>query len=246
MSTGKLDTLMEAASRDLVEMRYLDAERRCLDALHAARDGERWSYVARILLPLQEARRQRRMIAADTCVQLGTPEADDLQAWLDAGETRGGPAGCVVVTPPCSWDDAAAALGQLRRDEVYAEVLFADAEADPDASFDRGEDWAVFSAVDAALAVDVPTPVGVWVGRPLKPTDADWAHASAAHDAPTPADWFIDATERLGDLAIESVAHPPGGRARFDALWDLLDAAPDHEKLHQALADAARALVTKA
>jgi len=70
-TTATLDALMEDASRALAEMDYLTCESLCLKALAAAREDGNWAYYKRILLPLQEVRRQRRMIAADGDVVLG-------------------------------------------------------------------------------------------------------------------------------------------------------------------------------
>jgi hypothetical protein len=66
VSAKKIDQMMEVASGALAETDYFTAEReslRALEAAHAARDYER---MARICLPLQEARRQKRLTAADS------------------------------------------------------------------------------------------------------------------------------------------------------------------------------------
>src|SRR5690606_17570305 len=74
--SSTLDDIMERASRSLAAMDYLTCERLCVEALAAARRAQDWSYYARILLPLQEARRQRRLIAADGWVRLGTSDLE--------------------------------------------------------------------------------------------------------------------------------------------------------------------------
>lgn len=242
MNINDLDQTMQQASTALVEMRYLEAERLCLDALDTALEREQWSYVARIVLPLQEARRQRRMIAADTAVQLGTLELDDLQAWIEPGETRGGPGGCLLVTRPCTIDDARSALRRLREQDRHAEIMFADAEVEEGPDFDADELWPIVSLIDEEVSVACAAPCDAWLGRPLRPGDADWHAPAATAEAPTPADWFLDAAERLGDTAIDKASRAATPRDRFDQLQRLLDAAPDHELLHQALADTARAL----
>ena len=241
MPAHDLDQTMQQASIALVEMRYLEAERLCLDALDVAIEREDWSYVARIVLPLQEARRQRRMIAADTAVQLGTLERDDLAAWINPGETRGGPDGCLLITRPCTIDDARSALRRLRELDRYAEVLFADIEVEQDPAFDADDPWPIVSLIDDEVSVECAAPCAAWLGRPLHPGEADWHPPAATADAPTPADWFMDVAERLGDAAIAAASAAASPRERFEHLHRLLDAAPDHELLHQALADAARA-----
>lgn len=58
-------------------------------------------------------------------------------------------------------------------------------------------------------------------------------------DLPSP-EWMLEANEALGDAAIAQV--PPGADpyTRSDMLFDRVQALPDHEKLHQFLADACR------
>ena len=65
-SAAKIDELMGKASESLAHTAYFEAERlacRALEMAHAGRDYER---MARIVLPLQEARRQRFQLALDT------------------------------------------------------------------------------------------------------------------------------------------------------------------------------------
>lgn len=212
MNVGDLDATMQAASEALVAMRYLEAERRCEQALDAAVKIEAWAYVARILLPLQEARRQRRMICADASVTLGTADRQRVVDWAAGG---GATLGCLLVTLPCTIEDARAALAEVKREARYGEVLFAETH------LAAGEPVIVVSLADDAIRVEMPPP----------------------DRAVSAADWFLDACEALGDRAIAWVDAPLGTRRRFDALYGLLEAAPDHEKLHQRLADAARALI---
>ena len=57
--------------------------------------------------------------------------------------------------------------------------------------------------------------------------------------------WFEQAGERLGDEAISQVDPQAPAAHRVDDLLERLDAVPDHEKLHQRLADAARDAMTE-
>ncbi|MDG2021826.1 MAG: hypothetical protein P8J59_07740 [Phycisphaerales bacterium] len=59
-------------------------------------------------------------------------------------------------------------------------------------------------------------------------------------DDPT-LEWVINAMEQLGDAAIDGLDPGLSGSQRIDALRSMLDSVPDHERLHQALADALRA-----
>ncbi|MFZ2874630.1 MAG: hypothetical protein WAZ94_09125 [Phycisphaerales bacterium] len=60
-----VDELMEKASEALVATDYFDAEKHCLRALARARSARDFERMARISLPLQECRRQRRHEACD-------------------------------------------------------------------------------------------------------------------------------------------------------------------------------------
>src|SRR5690606_11510112 len=60
----QIQQTMEEASRALAEGRYFDCERLADQALHAAWELQDYESLSRITLPLQEARRQRRLAAA--------------------------------------------------------------------------------------------------------------------------------------------------------------------------------------
>lgn len=120
-----IDELMEQASQKLVAMDYLACERLCLVALALAREARDFQRYARILLPLQEARRQRRQIAADAgVVVLGEPRLAAEQV-LDAH-----PGGCLMLlSPPYSPDDEAAVRVLARRRGLMVEAMVFDGAA---------------------------------------------------------------------------------------------------------------------
>ncbi len=92
-TTGRqIDGLMERASAALVETAYFKCERLCLEALQAAFRGKEYERMARICLPLQEARRQKRLAAVDTgrLVRLAAAPAE--------GEVEPEP-GCYLIEP---------------------------------------------------------------------------------------------------------------------------------------------------
>jgi hypothetical protein len=217
----QLDAIMDDASRALVAMDYLACESRCVEALRLAREAEEWTYYARILLPLQEARRQRRMIAAEGTLRIGTPDLKDTPLqWLD----RMTP-GCIVLTPPHTPDQAGQLQQHAREQRAHVEVLF----AEPGASAWRLRTFAGRVAECEFRAPPVES-MHRWLADP-----ADGRRQDAA-------EWFIDATEALGDALIAGVGEAEGTRGRIVALESCLDAMTDHEKLHQRLADAARAM----
>jgi len=196
-----IDDTMERASQALAEMDYLTAERLCLEALDAARAAGDFSAYHRILLPLQECRRQRRMIACDAGVR------------TEPGDAA---AGCVVLLPPATADAARALREAARQADHHTEVLWV-TEAD-------GERWRVAS----------------YAGPEVR------AELAAPRDGGPDVTWYLRANEALGDAAIAAVDAPPGSVDRLDALARMLDVVVDHEKLHQRLADAARALLRPA
>lgn len=80
----ELDAVMEAASVALSRMQYVECDRQCVRALKMARELEDWPYYARVLLPLQESRRQRRLTAAEGVVRLGTRLLKEpVELWLN-------------------------------------------------------------------------------------------------------------------------------------------------------------------
>lgn len=237
---------MERASQALAQMDYLTTETLCLKALRIAREAGDWSYYARVLLPLQEARRQRRMIAADGVVRLGTARlegrATGVQSWLDAMD-----AGCIVVTHPHGPDEARILEDEARRRRWYIEVLLADNAPEAPA-------WTLRAfRVGGDVRCTVPAPPTSWQDTWLPPGEQPMAveneEAGEANGAEppilpgqTPADWFIDATEALGDAALRRVTAPEGDPLRIEQIEQMLQVVTDHEILHQRLGDAARAL----
>ena len=81
---SKIDAQMDAASKALQEGRYFEAERLSRDALEKAHQAEDYERMARITLPLQEARRQKRLLAVDTDRIFRMNEMDE-EAALEAG-----------------------------------------------------------------------------------------------------------------------------------------------------------------
>lgn len=95
---ARIDELMEAASEALANMRYFEAERLASKALADARQGADFDRMARIVLPLMEARRQRLQQAFDvgtvTCLDALDAETMDIQP------------GAYLVHPPAVGADA--------------------------------------------------------------------------------------------------------------------------------------------
>jgi hypothetical protein len=216
-----IDAVMLQASQALARMDYLTCEERCLHALAQARAARDWTYYARVLLPLQESRRHRRMLAAEGLIRLGTTNLPGSPAdWLDQCH-----AGCVVVTRPHTAAHAAELHDLARARRRYLEVLWADSDVTDFA-------WTLRSFRGSPVTLQLFAPPPEWRDR--------WLPAREfAGQSPTPADWFIDRTEALGNAALQGI-EPGRGLATVQALEQALEVFTDHEILHQRLQEAVR------
>ncbi len=218
VTSNVLDRLMDRATGALQGTRYFEAERLSRRALllgHARHDYDR---MARILLPLQEARRQKRQIACDAG-----------SARVVSKHPRGAPApGCWLVQPPLVATDARRL--RERADARRAPVFVMAREPTTRAGL-----WPITAvAAPASRRARWPRVVRMVVMPPGETGDA----------STVPQEWFEAAAEALGDAAIRSVCMDLHPAWRVDDLLILLDAIPEHEKLHQRLADACRDALT--
>jgi len=219
-----LEARMEQATEALQHGRYFEAERRADETLHAARNGEDFDLVARITLPLQEARRQRRLEAAET--GLVHVHRHELPA-LDAAAP---PAGIHIVMHP---------------------FVAADARRLADAAFDAEVPVIVFAREPRTrsgripVVVVGPDTIRTHVPPPdheTGPESEETDDAAASPPRPPSIAWCLDVVDdALTNAALDLVdpTRPPD--RRVDDLIDLLDTHPLSERLHQALAAAARA-----
>jgi hypothetical protein len=78
----KIDELMELASAALAKTDYFECEQLALQALNTAYEAGDFERMARITLPLQEARRQKRLEAVDSgeVIRLNEADAEILEA----------------------------------------------------------------------------------------------------------------------------------------------------------------------
>ena len=217
-----LDQQMETASQALAELDYARCESLCVDALGQARRAADWVMYQRVLLPLQEARRQRRQAALDGPILLGTPADTDSVAAQVADIEQG----CVVLTWPCTAKEAKAMGDKVRACKRPIELLFADNASD-------STTWRITSLAGPELSVDLPAPISDWIGQWVDP---------AAIAPPTPAHWFMRSSEALGNAGLAAIDAKVGSLAYLQALEHALSCVDDHEILHQRLAAAAKAL----
>lgn len=204
VKSTQIDELMERASEALQQMRYFEAERMALKALTMARGISDFDRLARITLPLQEARRQRVQLALDAAETIHIVDQP-------FGEEAIHPAGCYLVQPPLVGADARRLrLKALERD---VPVLVVCREPTTDLKL-----------------IPVVAIGRITLRTKVRPADKQESVTM---------EWFLHALEALGDTALDELDPGLTPERRVDALLDRLDTLPEHEKLHQALADAA-------
>ena len=115
---AQIDKLMERASALLEATNYLPCEAACVQALELARQDGDYDRIARIMMPLQEARRQRRQIAEDAGVFVLTGHHRKPEEILDKH-----PAGCLLLTdPPYTAEDEQALRALARQRNCFVEI----------------------------------------------------------------------------------------------------------------------------
>ena len=217
-SANPIDEVMERASAALESTSYFSAATLCLDALRMARARGDYERLSRICLPLQEARRQIRQLAVDAGPVRTASTPADLPDPLVPG--------CYLLSPPFVGVDGA----QLARAALEAEAPVFVLVREPTTRA------GLVPVVGVGARV-----VRVRIGGPEAGAEAE-PGAGTNGDGSVPMSWFIAAGEALGDQAIADAesAWDQGPAAHLvDDLLERLDAAPEHEKLLQRLAQAA-------
>lgn len=215
---NQIDAVMDRASEALVQTNYFEAEQLCLRALeraHRARDYER---IARIVLPLQEARRQKRLLAADCGL---TRIVDSTKSLRDPP----GP-GCVLVQPPLVAIDARSLRD--RADAKKVPILIITREP-----MTLTGHWPV---VAATVGLSIRTRIGP--PFPLTRLETGWTRDNLTEAPPIP--WFLAAADAISREGLKKLDPEDAAAWRVEDLIVLLEAHPDDELLHQALGDACR------
>lgn len=213
-----IDQLMERASRALAETRYFEAVRDAGNALRRARSAGDFERMARICLPLQEARRQIRQSAESAGRVRLISHAADVPRPLEPG--------CYLIQPPMIGADARVLRETGFRSRVPVSVLARE-------PLTRKLLWPLVGVgeISVRVQIDPPAPLERVEGHITKD----------GFDGDVSIDWFAAAGEALGDAAIEQAAADLHPHWLVDELLDALEAVPEHERLHQSLADACRA-----
>jgi hypothetical protein len=216
---------MERASTLLVSTRYFDCERLCLRAFALAFRARDFERLARICMPLQETRRLIRQQATDAAA------AGAVRVLSGSADFSGPSApGFYLVQPPLIGADARRLRELLWHRQVPSLVLARE-------PMTQSRKWPLVAVGEKSYRVQVAPPDGV-----------EWTGQGVRRDAPTPGatglptvPWFLAAAEALGDAAFASIDPKLPAAWRVEDITKALDAFPDHEKLHQHLADACRA-----
>jgi len=229
-ASQRIDRLMDRASAALVETRYWEAERQAFQALELARREGDWERMARITMPLLEARRQKRLAAVDAPGRWVVERAEDVPQPIRPG--------LYLLQPPMTGMDAR----MLREAAADTETPVITLAREP---LTRSGQWPVAAVGRLIFRARTAPPEGVerdgsrmTRDRYVGPDGSEDFTAFAQRDDFDP--WFLAAAEALGDEGARQCAHFTGSEA-VDALLDRIDAVPDHEKLHQALEAACRA-----
>jgi hypothetical protein len=217
-----IDKLMERASVALEAMRYFEAERLCLQALGKAYSVFDYDRMGRIMLPLQECRRQKRQLAVDTGMVI---VVDRLAMVQDAPMP-----GCYLFRPPLIGADAREF--RARADAAQAPVFVLTRE--PLAQDGKWPIVSVGPESSVRAKMDPPFPVQRTQESPMRDDSGAREIAIA---------WFEAAAEALGDAAIAKVDPEEHPVWRVDDLMEALEAFPYHEKLHQRIEEACREAV---
>lgn len=215
--TKKIDSQMERASSALAQMDFFQAERiaaSCLKLAHNTGDFER---MARICMPLEEARRQKRLAAIDTANTV-------VRSTLPRGHNKLEP-GCCLIQPPLVGADVGAL--RLKADRRGVPILFVTREP-----LTRAGKWPIAAVTPVPLTIrayiDPPEPLERIESSPTKDN---------GESVPT-ISWFLKAIDALTDAAIAKLKCDDPPAWQVADLVDCLDALPESDLLHQKLAAA--------
>ncbi|MFT5424934.1 MAG: hypothetical protein ACI89L_002737 [Phycisphaerales bacterium] len=222
----QIDGLMEQASISLAETRYFDAADHAAEAMKLARRAADFERMARICMPLQEARRQVRLQAEDAGVVCVAKSEGELP-----GEVL---SGCYLFQPPLLGIDGRR-LREIAHDEGVPVFVIT---REP---MTRDGRWPIVAVGQVVVRAKVAPPEGVQrVETGMRKDNFE--------GTTVPLEWIQMCGEALGDAAIadaEEVAGDDPAAFLVDDLVERLDAVVDHERLHQRLEAACRQAMTE-
>lgn len=217
---SRIDEIMDAASERLVATAYFDTVRLCARAAAMCVKAREWERLSRIAMPLLEARRQIRQLAVDVADAGVVRVIDTPEALRHAAVP-----GCTLVMPPLIGADAR--VYRLAAEQRQTPVLVHAREPITAAGL-----WPIVGVSVLTVRTRIPPPQGV-----------ERTGTGVTRDIlrePIGLAWFEAAAEALGDAAIASLDPNAPAAHLVEDLLERIDAVPEHEKLHQALAETAR------
>lgn len=202
MTTGRakaagdrVDGLMEEATRALTGGRYADAERMALEGLQHAHQALDYERMARVLMPLQEARRLRRQQAADVKKITRLASYSDLEAYLTGNKTI--QPGCYLIEPPLVGADGRELRERALAEDVPVFVIVHE-------PITRLNQWPIVMVGPVTVRTRLSPPKKVDVTWMLQAGEALGDHALAQID---PSDDAITRVEHLIELLSTVVDH---------------------------------------
>lgn len=177
-----VDDLMERASRALLATEYFDAEHLCLAALEKAFHSNDFERMARIVMPLQESRRQRRQQAADTgrvyLLKTTLPRSSEIEP------------GMYLIEPPMFGRQARTLREAAERRKVPIMVVTRE-------PLTRAGKWPIVAVGDGPR---MATSIRTYVEPSTAPPNAQWflhinellGDAAIAKVKPGPSAWRVD------------------------------------------------------
>ncbi len=191
IGADRIDELMDQASDALVRTKYFEAERLAAEALQLARQAEDFERMARIIMPLQEARRQRTLQA------LATKKVTVI-ASESAIPTKIKP-GCYLFQPPLVGADGR----RFRLAALEAEIPVAVLTREPLTQLRMQPVVAISPGFTLRTKIDPPKnydqPEMEWFVRAMEEL-GDWAVGTI--------DPEMDVIRRLDTLLLRLDAHP--------------------------------------
>ncbi|MEM6750171.1 MAG: hypothetical protein AAF612_06845 [Planctomycetota bacterium] len=209
------------AERALLEGRYAEAERLAVAAVEGVVEAGSLSALPKLLLTLQEARRQRRMDALDGGV------------WF--GDVSGADAALAGSSPL-----AVALRGAGSTERLLAVLADRAAGRDVEAVVWRPADG---GAVEVGVwsSAGAPPRWALVSGLRMDDVSASASASASGGGGGGGAHAWMRMQEASGDAARVEAEGAASPGARFGALWRAAWGLPSHEKLHHGLLEAARA-----
>ncbi len=203
---SRVDQLMESATAALTSGRYAEAERLAQDALQEAHQASDYERMARVLLPLEEARRLRRQEAADVKKVHRIKTTEELEAYLTGNKAI--KPGCYLLEPPALvGNDGRELRERALAEDVSAFVIVHEPKT-------RLNKWPIVAVGPEIVRTFVDPPKRIDVQWMMQTGEALGDYALAGSD---PAADAAVRAERLFDLLATVMDHDKMHQALMDA-----------------------------